>query len=255
MTGEALVCAEKSLQRIMDRQWWFTCPKSVRRVYSNVTQTPSIARRYLTLKGQTDLVELDVKTCQPLLLIHLLEEHCRILASPAKRTNLCTEIEQWRDSVLNRDVYEELARAFMVPEVEALFPSLKREYSREDMKTRLLMIFHSENGAPYPEIRAFEFLWPEITRFLQHAKRKHHGDLSIKLQRLEAAIMIDGVVPKLYTQGVPLLTIHDALIVARENCELAIDTVRGEFLDRIGLVPRIECKKLQNENALDCMVV
>lgn len=56
-----------------------------------MTQMPSIARPYLALNGETDLVEIDVKTCQPLLLIPLLEEHCRIMAAPADRDDLRTD--------------------------------------------------------------------------------------------------------------------------------------------------------------------
>lgn len=45
----------------------------------------------------------------------------------------------------------------------------------------------------------------------------NHGDLAIVLQRIEADIMINSVVPKLAEKNIFILTIHDSILTKSDN--------------------------------------
>jgi hypothetical protein len=94
-----------------------------------------------------------------------------------------------------------------------------------------------------PSWEAFRSRWPSVAIMLEHIKTQDHGTSARACQRLEAKLMIGGVVDALRTKhaDIPVQTIPDAVLVTKdvEAFEL-VRQVQQEQFAIIGLRPTIK---------------
>lgn len=228
------------------------------RVHSPVTNLRSKVRPALRLNGEV-LIEIDVSNCQPLLLAFMAAkvlagdwsvEHVRRLGS----TDVIREpfadlpLVKWSGE-LPLDVvdflevcqggwfYDKLAELW-----QPLFrgPLTKNEVKRLSFKHILFGRVRPGN----PLWRAFSRRWPSVAQVLEALKREDHGTTSRASQRIESQLMIEGVVGQFLQNqpAVPIVTIHDSVLVTPGNAEKAVGMILVEF-SRLGLRPHIKQKE------------
>jgi hypothetical protein len=90
---------------------------------------------------------------------------------------------------------------------------------------------------------AFRLRWPSVAIAIEEIKRDNHGTSARACQRIEARLMIAGVVERFSVQhpDVPILTIHDSVLVPPYAVEIAKEAILMEFA-AIGLKPTIKNK-------------
>ena len=80
---------------------------------------------------------------------------------------------------------------------------------------------------------------------ITHEKRIHHRDLAIKMQYLEAEIILHTALPALKAR-VPecrVLTVHDAIYVRKEHVKDATREMVYAFQKHIGECPALKFEK------------
>lgn len=162
------------------------------RVFSNITSFPSKLRRYLKFNDQFQ-VELDVANCQPSLLCLL-----NGFSDPAYKT-----------AVESGLFYEMMAETLGLQRAIVKIRFMK-EFLFVKQGRRL-----NESSAVVKYMAAN---YPGAKKFVDGvmAEGRH---LAIELQKLEAEIMVDGVLKGLMAQGIQCATIHDGMLCKPEDAE------------------------------------
>jgi len=106
-------------------------------------------------------------------------------------------------------------------------------------------IFYGRNQAAekYQEWHLFTQQFPTVAAFITEYKLKDYTALSVALQRLEAEIVIDGVIGKIAQVYRPdqffAVTIHDSITTTQDNAAYVLDLIHQEFTKR-GVKANIE---------------
>jgi hypothetical protein len=117
----------------------------------------------------------------------------------------------------------------------------------KQLKRNLLVALYSpaEDMLAAPAFRAFQQRFPEVAEYVLSLKANDYKALAHQLQQMESSIIIHGVCADLMRSypHVPLLTIHDELIIAEQYAELAKELLHSHF-GKYGLVPYIRQEAL-----------
>ncbi|HEY5749340.1 MAG TPA: hypothetical protein VIU12_24905, partial [Chryseolinea sp.] len=170
--------------------------KVVNRLYSGFTQMCKELRRIIRFKETGErLVELDVKTAQPMFLIGLYPDmHC-------------PEAMEYRES-LKRDIYTMMG------------PDILRKTSKKHFG---IYAFGKQNlkwGQNFA--REFPILAAEIAK-----AKMDDVNLSVKLQNQEADVILGNLCECARQHGLFLLTVHDAVAVLEKDVEVFTDLLKG----------------------------
>lgn len=169
------------------------------RLYSSLTNLPSILRKFITMDGDS-LFEIDVKNCAPLLLNQLVDNSV------------------YKEDCENGMLYDNIASKISLPRsrVKQLMCE-KFFFANRKMKSGQLFNALSElYGADFIE---------QINSMRQeYIDGKDH--LACALQRLESDIIIN----KLAKIKNSYLPIHDAILVLEEDIESFFDIIKELFL-------------------------
>jgi hypothetical protein len=239
------------------RNLYFKRNKTNKRIDTNLTNLKKELRDYI--KG--DLVIVDLKNSQPLLLAYLLIQIFPIvryvdnsLCFPDRTNEL---IKTFGESAIReikkipqkhqKDIYEELKIYFnwVVTGVfyEEFSKTINKNITRDDVKDITFEILYSKNSAinnktggrfvPYQKgKKIFSQLFPMISDTLVLLKKKNYKALSIYLQKLEAEIFIDKIAKTLVEAGIIPLTIHDSLILnakEKNRASVIVQTILKEY--------------------------
>ena len=122
--------------------------------------------------------------------------------------------------------------------------SAETGYPRDEQKKKLLAILYgnprdwgTKTGA------AVERLWPGV---LDRIRARFDPDepnaMARAIQRLEVEVMIDTAAARFLAEypDVPLLTVHDCLVVPAPYVDAAEKILRAAWRDRCGLVPTLK---------------
>lgn len=96
--------------------------------------------------------------------------------------------------------------------------------------------------------KAFCRSCPSVARWLEAVKQnagpKPYKEAARTCQRFESRLMIDGVVGELMERcpDMPILTVHDAILVHPENADIVRDAIARVWLREAGFEPRIKIK-------------
>jgi hypothetical protein len=200
---------------ISDGALFFGDDEKTGRVFHNVANCPREMRPYLRLDGR-EMVEIDISNSQPMLLACLYSD-----AHSA-------EAKRYRETVESGKFYEVL-QAYT-------------GYSREEAKKEFLRFafFRAERVTRLGE--AFKSLFPELRAIMDEIKYGNHRKLSILLQKLEADLVINSVVPICEQKGIPVLTIHDSLMVFPEHTVAVEAMLKAECQRLYNLCPCLKTK-------------
>lgn len=214
----------RSYDEISHRNFRFSCTPSKTgkflkpgRLSTTFSSTPSTMRQYALLDG-IPLVCIDVKASQPFLHSTLIPD------SEEKRRYL--------ESVKSGTFYEDLGHA-----------GNWRGSSRDELKEAVFAeVFYGRTLPPEkasPMWTVFRNTYPTLAEAIAYEKRARYQDLSIKMQYLEAEIILHTALP-LLKKGDPsirVLTVHDAIYVAENHVPAAREALETAFIELTGNSP------------------
>jgi hypothetical protein len=221
---------EQSIIDIRNQDFMFSPGKKSKRIFTTVTNSPKVIRRFFRFKGcpLIPLVEIDVACCQFLLLFGIYEG-----SSEAERL----EMEKFKDIVQKGTFYE-----FLDERLEKPYGTANRGRLKEVCFTQILFDENRKNPGSVFDIFQKEF--PILTERIKKKKEHDSGALAVELQSLEAEIIIFGVLARIMKKSSPffVLSIHDSLLVLPQHVAEAKQMMEEEFIKRLGFKPLIKDK-------------
>jgi len=244
-----------SATRIMNGDIFYTIDSTSGRFHSNVTNSPKGFRPHLRVDGQP-LCNLDVKNCQPLLSTIILTNPMKAAAFTENtafamllqtlKVSQSKDVINYISLVINGNFYEYLMSEFV---------SEGLHLDRSETKRQVLRILFARNRKPKDETnrKAREIFinrFPTVHRKFSKVRGHDKGDkfssfkrFSILLQRMEAYLMLDVVLKRIYRElpGVVAITIHDSIMtgVMTNNVEAVKNILIEEFQKFVGFRPNI----------------
>jgi len=225
-----------AVQCFKDKHWLFA-DDSQGRLYHNVSQMARKLRPFASYKGKP-LWMADVSCCQPCLLSLLYERDSE-------------EKQRYIQIVKNSTFYLFLNERLTEPY------DLSDEDSKRQFKEEVFhRIFYGSNWAKANELyQIFESEFPILVGLVRNAKWHHHRDLPVRLQTIEADVVINDVAAELASlhadEDFCLITIHDCLITTEEFVDECATHLRLGFKRCLGFEPTVKIKKITDPSILD----
>ena len=214
-----------SLRVIESGQTQISVSDRTGRLFSTFTSVASDMRPYLRLRGQ-HCAEVDVGACQPLLLSTLY---------PAESE----EKTRYLDLVTSGRFYETLQGDCQ-----------QNHKTRSNFKVSLMVeVLFGERDSRGPIWKAFATRFPQLAQL-----RKDFGtssQLALHLQKMEASIVIEKVVPRLAEEldGRPVLTLHDAIFCIDRDATFVAAVMLEEFERFLGITPVVKINVFKDNDA------
>jgi hypothetical protein len=216
------------------------------RVHTNVTNLPRQFRRFVRLGG-CELVSCDVATSQPLILGLIVpgigaahkqegrggqEERTGEVGGTKPIRAHCSglSLSEFRADCLRGVVYDRIAQA--------------TGYTRDEVKPMFLAVIYGHPDDMATKVGlAIRSLYPGVYNAAQSLTQVHGvGWLPRAMQRAESGVMIGRVAGRLIHEfpAVPLLTLHDSLLVPVAYAEPAAAVIRQESAAVFGVEPQVK---------------
>ncbi len=237
------------------------------RLHSIVTRTPRVLRAAFRIGGEP-LVEVNVRNCQPLLLGKKAAAWAMSNGTTSEGGRRATRrggaegggggrraaaepssipygSANLHDCMLPPDLseyihvcesgyfYEELASTLTLP--------CSCSDERDKIKDLAMWLLFGDVPSRHPYLIAFSARWPTVASRLAALKRGDHRRAAHALQRAESDLMIRGVCVNLMERypDMPLLTIHDALLVPHSGVGHVVEVIRHVWA-RAGVSPTLK---------------
>lgn len=121
-------------------------------------------------------------------------------------------------------------------------------FKREKVKKKFLSMLYADNSCwfykRYEDV--FKECYPSLYCLTRHLKLIDNSQLPIAMQKIEADVFIHHIASKLIRLGVNVLTIHDSVVVDRDNYTIAIGVMENTFLSLFGNVPKLKVTNLDD---------
>lgn len=211
----------ETIRRMQERDFFFSADHKAQRLHHTVSGMPKELRRYLRLNGEP-CAETDLSNCQPLLMYRLYPSGS-------------TEAARYAELVEAGLFYETLAVASGIS-----WPD------RDELKRQVyIQILYDRVRPQAPLWIAFQKAFPEMAAIIAELKRVDYRQLSIANQKAEADIVVRTVIPRLARElpGVPVLTVHDSLLIPERFAEQGRRALEEEVASAIGITPKVELKR------------
>lgn len=125
------------------------------------------------------------------------------------------------------------------------------ETKRAIVKDVMFEVFYSKNSYNTKEKRLFRDTFPTVDEVYRYHKRINNNKLPIKLQKLEANIVLDKVCKLLSRENpeIPLFTIHDSIVATVEHKVEVRAALYYELKKEIKCPPKLKFEYWKPENA------
>lgn len=205
---------------------WVNRGTNVNRLFSPWVTASSQVRKRFQLDGY-DIVSIDLKAAQPTLMATMADD--TKLLRDCKADNLYSGIR----SLLNID-RDNAKKAFMA---YAYGKNRGNWYGHQ---------------AAYKVQEWMKVRYPKTASFVRKGKTDHnYRELSIALQNKEAELFVDGMLGDLANDGLPALSVHDAIYVRYQDAEKATE-IAHRHLD--SFIPE-GIYKMEQENITECLSI
>lgn len=190
------------------------------RMFTAITNLSKELRGCLRING-VPLVELDIASSQPLLLSRLY---------PKDSKELC----KYKKLVEDGEFYEFIQKE--------MFDSYTRDEVKKLTYTYMFGPTNNPKCADYSKV--FKEHFPEMHEILINEKRSHIGHrlVAIRMQYLEASVVLGVAAKKCIDLGIDIITIHDSFMVIPEHEESVISILTKSFQEKLDLTPKIKRK-------------
>jgi hypothetical protein len=192
-----------NLQRLYligNSKLWIKRKDAQSRIYSSITNLNREFREHLLLDRQK-LVKLDIKSCQPYILSKLSKDKYMM--------DLCTCKE--------KDFYSYVGNVLGIGD---------REKAK---KTVIGALFDKEDRIYRRDVQnALQDHFPVAYDYMSKVKKNGYNQLAIKLEQEEVRYM-EKVWGTLAKEKIRFLTVHDCLMVHKENVKRVEEVMKGVF--------------------------
>ena len=92
----------------------------------------------------------------------------------------------------------------------------------------------------HPEQNKFRTIFPNVWRVIKYFKKRNYKQLPIKLQKVEAELILNVIARRLCTErkGIFFNTIHDSFLCLEQDAEYIKSIIKDEFSKR-GINPTL----------------
>jgi hypothetical protein len=231
-----------SVDLIESKSFFFTVDSTAGRVHNNITNLSRNLRPFLRYNNEK-LVEIDIANSQPFLfniLINNYGTYNNNLRGIYDTNSILSYVTSKKTDIL---IYRDTTSSGKF--YEYLMDNLEIYEDRSEFKVRFFKkVFYSKENPYYinEERKRFTELFPNVSQIISYYKKDDYRNLAISLQRAEAEIMINKVVPKLAANGIYALTIHDSILTTLDKSETVKEIILREIENQYGLVPTIKIK-------------
>jgi len=243
-----------SISSLNDKQQlYFKRNTTNNRIDTNLTNLKKELRNFL--KGDFSLI--DLANSQPYLFNYIIKSYLEGISSSDTNTinkPLQPFIEklfkQFKNPPkLNLKEVEKYNRLTKEGTIYDLFID-KFKIERSEAKKLFLATMYSPNHSKRfrEEKKVFKAEFPSIYSFICKLKKKEYNKLAIALQELEAEIFIDNIARRIIEAGIGVYTIHDSVLVKRQNCDQAMNLMKDVFLEYFGEIPTFKTEDLSPLN-------
>ena len=221
-----------------------------KRLDSNLTNLAKDLKPFII--GMNNMVSIDLVNSQPFLFNIIIN---RFKNKINYRNKALAEFDIFYKKTKNGIWYEYLAHEF--------------DISRDDAKELWMNLAYSKNASYQIEKLLFKKKFPTIAKIIYDTKKKvtqewlydyseltsieadkntkrPHRKLSVELQRIESEIFIDEIAHRLIEEGIYPYTIHDSVIVPKDDKDKTIEVMEEVFMDKLGGVPKFHIEYLLN---------
>lgn len=205
--------------------------KKCGRVFNHITNLPRFLRGTIKLYGKP-LYNVDIKSCQPLLLTLLYNKKSKenikyksLVESGSFYQSICSYLK-WK---WNEKTKEDIKSI-----------TWKYAFGRNENKKKNKFIDDYFRDS-FPELRQliYEF---KLKLFVK--EERSHAKLPIFLQKMESSAIIDELVTLFSKLKIPILTIHDSFLCHKEDIEIVKQYTVQTFQKMFNLTPSIDVKSL-----------
>ncbi|MEW4453070.1 hypothetical protein AB1L30_10370 [Bremerella sp. JC817] len=281
LDGERFAASESCLERLYEQEWFFSADR-FGRVHHNITCLKRELRACLRVDGQ-GLIETDISNSQPLFCgltfflweknqgsfaqlwteeafnsalalkeenleqLLLLKQELQKSTTTTNQTTLplrCAGLHETNNDPLKYlmlceegRIYEYMAQAVGID----ISDSAARGSFKEQVYSELL--YAKWRDSKNPLVVAFQAEFPSLFEMIRQVNYRDHRRLAQWMQRVEARLVIDGVVAK-FAEERPdafILTIHDSVLTKPDDAKYVGDLFRQEF-GRFGVHPTLKQK-------------
>jgi hypothetical protein len=207
-------------------------PDSLSRIYTNLTSLKRSHRRFVNFDGK-QMMMTDLVNSQIVFSIAVITNHLKARAGRSGFKEPAALV-RYRSTALSGRFYETLAERAGVELTQANRSDFKKEFFRQ--------LFFSRVRARGGSIKqAFKSMYRPIATAINSIKKGGHANFAIKLQRLEAEIMIDDVLKELIRMGFPALSLHDSIIVScQDHLEVAEELIQRSMNTKYQFYPKFK---------------
>lgn len=259
-----------SLHKKNNNLRYFKPCKTNGRIDTNITSLKSYIKKYII--SDIDLYQIDLKNSQPVLFNILLDIIYKLINGELSirdlNYTLCyknkyiydniTLIYQWiqEDSkwvdILKKEIPLYKKYTSEGKWYEHIRDIYNRHYSttifkRNMAKSLWMALAYSNNYSKKYNLskKAFESEYKGIGRLLRKFKQEEYNQLAICLQQLESQIFIGEISKQLIEVDIIPLTIHDSIIINKEEKEIANNIMLKVLKHHLGFEPTLEKEPLK----------
>lgn len=218
-----------SIKKIVNEDYFIEQPDKESRIYTNLTNISTDLRQFLYHKTGKNFVNQDIKNSQPYIFNILLRDKYKgqVLPKDVQDYITLTSTGKFYEYVMNLlDVPEENRKAFKIQFFAKIF-YCTTHYS---VRTK--------------EGKLFENEFPNVYKLINQYKEESYKNLSIKMQKTEANIILHGIGGELKQRGIWYSTIHDSVVVMKEHQEEVKALIISKFLSLVGVEPGVKTEDL-----------
>lgn len=189
--------------------------KKTGRWFTWATCCPRCLRKFILIDGQ-ETVEIDYGNMQPWLCLTFYED------SDYENPNTQIEIIKYKEISKTNKFYSFFAGKAGV--------NIENGESKDAFKQRVFKeIFFGPTNTNHLLWSFFSQEFPILSKRVAEFKSVDYTLSSIKLQKMEARIVISGVLDKLIANGIKCLTVHDSIICKKDDYKFVHRLMGEEF--------------------------
>ncbi len=243
-----------SIYRLQDKRLRnFEVSKSNWRLHSNYTNLLKELRTFII----GDKVNIDLSNSQPFFLSQILRN-----AYTSNESLYCSQNNKFYSSKhpIFKGVEYKIINAQYLCIVEITdfekqciegnlynFLALKFNETNEKKlkKTFLAMLYAENNMKCFNNYKyLFHKLYPSISEYIFDFKKEDYKKLSLLMQKMEADVFINGIGERMVKNNIEFITIHDSLIVNKEDQLKTLEIMKEVFNERFGVIPKFKIEEI-----------
>jgi hypothetical protein len=222
-----------SLHKIQTGQFFFTRDGVGQRVHTNITNLWSEFRQFLSLDGCADLVNIDLKNSQLLFSCLSIRHYYRERQQP-----MPPDVRRWMAMCQSGKAYEQLHQViYGRPLDQRQRRWFKDKFFATILYCEVKVMANSKEG------KAFRKEFPNVFEFIAHMKAKNYRNFPIQMQLLESQLVIRQLAHWLYQKLIPVLTIHDSVLVRAEDA-LTIENKFKQLIKDLKITAQIKVEHM-----------